>query len=107
MPGQKAKGFTTVGKPKMATKQYNSPMAMYSEEIIEEIMTQVTKFKKQNKLVFQNSNSTWFFTVQQGFGSGLTTIRIRIQHFSSIQIWIRIRIHKVIESGGSGFETEI
>jgi hypothetical protein len=41
MPGQKAKGFTTVGKPKMATKQYNSPMAMYSEDIIEEIMTQV------------------------------------------------------------------
>ena len=25
----------------MATKQYNSPMAMYSDDIIEEIMTQV------------------------------------------------------------------
>ena len=41
MPGQKAKGFTTVGKAKMATKQYNSPLAMYSEDIITEIMTQV------------------------------------------------------------------
>ena len=26
----------------MASKQYNSPMAMYSEDIIEEIMTQVS-----------------------------------------------------------------
>jgi len=42
MPGQKNKGFTTVGKAKMATKQYNSPMAMYSDDIIEEIMTQGT-----------------------------------------------------------------
>jgi len=25
----------------MATKQYNSPLAMYSEDIIDEIMTQV------------------------------------------------------------------
>lgn len=33
-----AAGFTTVGKPKMAQKQYNSPMSMYSEEMIEEIM---------------------------------------------------------------------
>ena len=41
MPGQKNKGFTTVGKAKMATKQYNSPLAMYSEDIIDEIMTQV------------------------------------------------------------------
>lgn len=31
-------GFTTVGKPKMAQKQYNSPMSMYSEDMIEEIM---------------------------------------------------------------------
>ena len=42
LPGQKEQGFTTVGKAKMASKQYNSPMAMYSEDIIEEIMTQVT-----------------------------------------------------------------
>ena len=41
LPGQKEQGFTTVGKAKMASKQYNSPMAMYSEDIIEEIMTQV------------------------------------------------------------------
>jgi hypothetical protein len=26
MPGQKAKGFTTVGKLKMATKQYNDAL---------------------------------------------------------------------------------
>merc|ERR1712180_416185 len=47
MPGQKAKGFTTVGKAKMATKQYNSPLAMYSEDIIEEIMTQGTALGKE------------------------------------------------------------
>jgi len=33
-----AQGFTTVGKPKMAQKQYNSPLGMYSEEALEEIM---------------------------------------------------------------------
>lgn len=37
-----AQGFTTVGKPKMAQKQYNSPMTMYSEDMIEEIMRQGT-----------------------------------------------------------------
>ena len=31
-------GFTTVGKPKIAQKQYNSPLEMYSEEVLEEIM---------------------------------------------------------------------
>merc|ERR1712141_695318 len=43
LPGQKDQGFTTVGKPKMASKQYNSPMKMYSEEI----MTQGTAFGKE------------------------------------------------------------
>lgn len=33
-----AAGFSTVGKPKMAQKQYNSPLTMYSEDMIEEIM---------------------------------------------------------------------
>lgn len=47
LPGQKDHGFTTVGKPKMASKQYNSPMKMYSEDIIEEIMTQGTAFGKE------------------------------------------------------------
>jgi len=47
LPGQKDQGFTTVGKPKMASKQYNSPMKMYSEDIIEEIMTQGTAFGKE------------------------------------------------------------
>jgi len=37
-----ATGFTTVGKPKMSQKQYNSPLSMYSEDIIEEIMRQGT-----------------------------------------------------------------
>jgi len=31
-------GFTTVGKPKIAQKQYNSPLEMYSEDALEEIM---------------------------------------------------------------------
>lgn len=35
-------GFTTVGKPKIAQKQYNSPLEMYSEEVLEEIMTSGT-----------------------------------------------------------------
>ena len=47
LPGQKDQVFTTVGKPKMASKQYNSPMKMYSEDIIEEIMTQGTAFGKE------------------------------------------------------------
>merc|ERR1719189_32385 len=47
LPGQKDHGFTTVGKPKMASKQYNSPMKMYSDDIIEEIMTQSTALGKE------------------------------------------------------------
>ena len=47
LPGQKDHGFTTVGKPKMASKQYNSPMKMYSDDIIEEIMTQGTALGKE------------------------------------------------------------
>ncbi len=31
----------------MASKQYNSPMKMYSDDIIEEIMTQGTAFGKE------------------------------------------------------------
>ena len=42
LPGQQGKGFTTVGKPKMATKQYNSPIEMYGEEALDEIMEQGT-----------------------------------------------------------------
>ena len=60
MPGQKAKGFTTVGKPKMATKQYNSPMAMYSEDIIEEIMTQVSPFEETVQLELRSNKSLLF-----------------------------------------------
>ena len=30
-----------VGKQKLASRQYNSPMAMYSEDVLEEIMQQV------------------------------------------------------------------
>merc|ERR1712080_359007 len=47
LPGQKEQGFTPVGKAKMASKQYNSPMAMYSEDVIEEIMTQGTALGKE------------------------------------------------------------
>lgn len=35
-------GFTTVGKPKMCSKQYNSPLEIYSEEALEEIMKEGT-----------------------------------------------------------------
>ena len=34
--------FTTVGKPKMAQKQFNSPMSMYSEDALDEIMAEGT-----------------------------------------------------------------
>jgi len=47
LPGQQGKGFTTVGKPKMATKQYNSPIEMYGEEALDEIMEQGTLFGKE------------------------------------------------------------
>lgn len=40
--GNRSKGFTTCGKPRMAQKQYNSPLEMYSEEAIEEIMKEGT-----------------------------------------------------------------
>jgi len=46
LPGQKGRGFTTVGKTKLACKQYNSPLAMYSDEVVEEIMSQGTAFGK-------------------------------------------------------------
>jgi len=42
MKSSQHKGFTTVGRPKMAQKQFNSPMEMYSEEMLEEIMSQGT-----------------------------------------------------------------
>eukprot|EP00096_Caligus_rogercresseyi_P009541 TRINITY_DN3246_c0_g1_i1.p1 TRINITY_DN3246_c0_g1~~TRINITY_DN3246_c0_g1_i1.p1 ORF type:complete len:211 (-),score=29.40 TRINITY_DN3246_c0_g1_i1:247-879(-) len=35
-------GFTTVGKPKISAKQYNSPFEMYSEEALDEIMNEGT-----------------------------------------------------------------
>lgn len=35
-------GFTTVGKPKMAQKQFNSPLEMYGEDALEEIMKEGT-----------------------------------------------------------------
>ncbi|CAB4054153.1 LDB3 [Lepeophtheirus salmonis] len=35
-------GFTTVGKPKISAKQYNSPFEMYSEEALDEIMKEGT-----------------------------------------------------------------
>jgi len=42
LPGLQHKGFTTVGKPKMTTKQYNSPLEIYGDEALEEIMDQGT-----------------------------------------------------------------
>ena len=39
--GGKLKIGGQVGKQKLASKQYNSPMAMYSEDVLEEIMQQV------------------------------------------------------------------
>jgi len=47
LPGQQNKGFTTVGKPKMTTKQYNSPIEIYGEEALDEIMEQGTLFGKE------------------------------------------------------------
>eukprot|EP00095_Tigriopus_kingsejongensis_P010683 maker-scaffold261_size233860-snap-gene-1.24 protein:Tk10683 transcript:maker-scaffold261_size233860-snap-gene-1.24-mRNA-1 annotation:"pdz and lim domain protein 3" len=47
LPGQQNKGFTTVGKPKMTTKQYMSPLEMYGEEALEEILDQGTIFGKE------------------------------------------------------------
>merc|ERR1719474_1640724 len=47
LPGQKEQGFTTVGKQKLASRQYNSPMAMYSEDVLEEIMQQGTALGKE------------------------------------------------------------
>lgn len=47
LPGQKGRGFTTVGKPKMATKQYNSPLKIYGEEALDEIMQQGTLHGKE------------------------------------------------------------
>ena len=44
----------------MATKQYNSPMAMYSQDIIEEIMTQGTAFGKEI-----DPNNPWNMTGKQ------------------------------------------
>jgi hypothetical protein len=35
-------GFTTVGKPKMGSKQYNTPLEMYGEEALDEIMKEGT-----------------------------------------------------------------
>ena len=37
-----------VGKQKLASKQYNSPMAMYSEDVLEEIMQQVKNTESTN-----------------------------------------------------------
>jgi len=37
LPGQRGGGFTTVGKPKVAVRQYDNPFQCYSDETIEEM----------------------------------------------------------------------
>jgi len=49
--GEKDKDFTTVGKPKVTTNQYDNPINCYSEETLEEMTEQGTTWKKTEQSV--------------------------------------------------------
>jgi hypothetical protein len=72
----------------------------YTEFLLAELskpeLTVKRKFSKADTL-------GWYKKKYQGCDSGLTSIRIRIQHFS----YTRIRIHKVIESGSKFYNLKI
>lgn len=51
IPGEKDKDFTTVGKPKVSTNQYDNPMECYSEETLEEMTETGTSWKKTDDQV--------------------------------------------------------
>lgn len=46
IPGERDKDFTTVGKPKVTTNQYDNPIDCYSEETLEEMTETGTTWKK-------------------------------------------------------------
>ena len=42
----------------MSTKQYNSPLGMYSEDLIEEIMTQVDTIRRETTTATTTTTTT-------------------------------------------------
>jgi len=51
IPGEKDKDFTTVGKPKVCTNQYDNPIECYSEETLEEMTETGTSWQKTDATV--------------------------------------------------------
>jgi len=51
IPGEKDKDFTTVGRPKVSTNQYDNPIECYSEETLEEMTNSGTTWKKTDESV--------------------------------------------------------
>jgi len=51
IPGERDKDFTTVGKPKVTTNQYDNPIECYSEETLEEMTETGTTWKKTDESV--------------------------------------------------------
>jgi len=51
IPGEKDKDFTTVGKPKVTTNQYDNPIECYSEETLEEMTETGTTWQKTEATV--------------------------------------------------------
>jgi len=51
IPGERDKDFTTVGKPKVTTNQYDNPIECYSEETLEEMTESGTTWKKTDESV--------------------------------------------------------
>jgi len=51
IPGEKDKDFTTVGKPKVTTNQYDNPIHCYSNETLEEMTDGGTTWKKTDQSI--------------------------------------------------------
>jgi len=51
IPGEKDRDFTTVGKPKVTTNQYDNPINCYSDETLEDMTNTGTTWKKTDDSV--------------------------------------------------------
>jgi len=79
IPGERDKDFTTVGKPRVSTNQYDNPMECYSEETIEEMTETGTSWKKTDTEVQKieadvnkfNPNTSAVLAVLQDYEKGI------------------------------------
>jgi len=51
IPGEKDRDFTTVGRPKVTTNQYDNPINCYSEDTLDEMTNTGTTWKKTDESI--------------------------------------------------------